>query len=107
MPLASSTVGNLSAWFDFELTMNTHVKTLCSVAYFHLHNLRRIRKYLLQETCAQLVRAFLASRIHCCNSLLHGVPAKHIDKIQHLQNKAAQIIFRQTAKVLPYLSVTF
>ena len=38
MPLASSTVGNLSAWFDFELTMNTHVKTLCSVAYFHLHN---------------------------------------------------------------------
>ena len=43
VPLTSSAVRNLGAWFDPELTMNTHVNKLCSAAYFHLYNLRRIR----------------------------------------------------------------
>ena len=92
--LASSAVKNLGAWFDSELTMNTHVNKLCSAAYFHLYNLRRIRKYLSQETCEQLVHAFITSRIDYCNSLLYGLPAKQLDKIQRVQNTAARIIFR-------------
>ena len=43
VPLASSAVRNLGAWFDSEFTMNTHVNKLCSAAYFHLYNLRRMR----------------------------------------------------------------
>ena len=74
--------------------MNTHVNKLCSAAYFHLYNLRRIRKYLRQKTCEQLVHAFVTSRIDYCNSLLYGLPAKQLDKIQRVQNKAARIIFR-------------
>ena len=70
--LASSAVRNLGSWFDSELTMNTHVNKLCSAAYFHLYNLRRIRKYLSQETYEQLVHAFITSRIDYCNSLLYG-----------------------------------
>ena len=94
VPLASSAVRNLGAWFDSELTMNTHVNKLYSAAYFHLYNLRRIRKYLSQETCEQLVHAFITSRIDYCNSLLHGLPAKQLEKIQRVQNTAARIIFR-------------
>ena len=74
--------------------MNTHVNKLCSAAYFHLYNLRRMRKYLSQETCEQLVHAFITSRIDYCNSLLYGLPAKQLDKIQRVQNTAARIIFR-------------
>ena len=94
VPLASSAVRNLGAWFDSELTMNTHVNELCSAAYFHLYNLRRIRKYLSQETCEQLVHAFITSRIDYCYSLLYGLPAKQRDKIQRVKNTAARIIFR-------------
>ena len=94
MPLISSAVRNLDAWFDPELTMNTHENKLCSAAYFHLYNLRRIRKYLTQQTCEQLVHAFVTSRIDYCNSLLYGLPAKQLDKIQRVQNTAARIIFR-------------
>ena len=94
VPLASSAVRNLGAWFDPELTMNTHFNKLCSAAYFHLYNLRRIRRYLSQETCEQLVHAFITSRIDYCNSLLYGLPAKQLDKIQRVQNTAARIIFR-------------
>ena len=94
VPLTSSAVRNLGAWFDPELTMNTHVNKLCSAAYFHLYNLRRIRKYLTQQTCEKLVHAFVTSRIDYCNSLLYGLPAKQLDKIQRVQNTAARIIFR-------------
>ena len=94
MPLTSSAVRNLGAWFDPELTMNTHVNKLCSAAYFHLYNLRRIRKYLTQQTCEKLVHAFVTSRIDYCNSLLYGLPAKQLNKIQRVQNTAARIIFR-------------
>ena len=94
VPLASSAVRNLGSFFDSELTMNTHVNKLCSAAYFHLYNLRRIRKYLSQETYEQLVHAFITSRIDYCNSLLYGLPAKQLDKIQRVQNTAAGIIFR-------------
>ena len=73
VPLASSAVRSLGAWFDSELTMNTHVNKLCSATYFHLYNLRRIRKYLSQETYEQLVHAFITSRIDYCNSLLYGL----------------------------------
>ena len=74
--------------------MNTHVNKLCSAAYFHLYNFKRIRKYLTQQTCEQLVHAFVTSRIDYCNSLLYGLPAKQLDKIQRVQNTAARIIFR-------------
>ena len=51
----ASSVRNLDVWFKSELTMNTHVNKLCSAAYFHLCNVKRIRKYLAQETCMKPV----------------------------------------------------
>ena len=105
VPLASSTVRNLGAWFDSELTMNTHINKLCSAAYFHLYNLRHIWKYLSQETCEQLVHTFITSRIDYCNSLLYGLPAKQLDKIQRVQNTTTRIIFRlpKVCRITPSL----
>ena len=40
------------------------------------------------------MHAFVTSRIDYCNSLLCGLPAKQLDKIQRVQNTAARIIFR-------------
>ena len=37
---------NLGSWFDEQLTMSTHISKLCGVAFYHLHNIKRIRKYL-------------------------------------------------------------
>lgn len=88
-----TSVRNLGAWFDSQLTMNTHVNKVCSVAYFHLYNIKRIRKYLSQDTTEKLVHAFFSSRIDYCNSLLYGLPAKQLDKLQRVQNIAARIIF--------------
>ena len=35
---------NLGSWFDEQLTMSTHISKLCGVAFYHLHNIKRVRK---------------------------------------------------------------
>ena len=49
---AASKVRNLGCWFDDQLKMDTHINNICRSAFFHLYNIRRIRKYLSSD-CAQ------------------------------------------------------
>ena len=41
---AASKVRNLGCWFDDQLKMDTHINNICRSAFFHLYNIRRIRK---------------------------------------------------------------
>ena len=68
-------VRNLGSWFDSQLSMSTHISKLCSSAFFHLHNISRIRKFLSPVETKSLVHAFVTSRVDYCNSLLYGLPA--------------------------------
>ena len=90
----SITVKNLGVWLDSSLTMNTHINKTCSIAFYHLYNLRRIRKYLSKESTEILIHALISSRIDYCNSLYYGLPAYQIHKIQRVQNAAARLIFK-------------
>ena len=85
-------VRNLGSWFDSQLTMSSHISKLCSVAFYHLYNIRRIRKYLSQEATATLVHAFITSRTDYCNSLLYGLPDNQLVKIQRVLNAAARLV---------------
>ena len=46
---ASTSVSNLGSYFDTNFTMAIHVTKTCSAAFFHLHNIRQIRKFLSHE----------------------------------------------------------
>ena len=72
--------------------METHVSKVCSAAFYFLHNLRRIRKYLSEQTTKTLVHALITSRLDYCNSLLYGMPQSLIDRLQRVQNAAARLI---------------
>ena len=37
---------NLGSGCDEQLTVSTHISKLCGFAFYHLHNIKRIRKYL-------------------------------------------------------------
>ena len=77
-------VRNLGSWFDSQLSMSTHISSLCSSAFFHLHNISRIRKLLSPVETKSLVHAFVTSRVEYCNSLLYGLPASQLNKVQRV-----------------------
>ena len=87
-----SVVRNLGSWFDSQLTMCSHVSKLCSVAFYRLYNIRRIRKYLSQEATGTSVDAFIMSRIDYCNSPLYGFPNSRLAKIQRVLNVSVRLV---------------
>ena len=83
---------NLGCWFDSQMNLNTHITKCCNASFYHLFNIRRIRKFLNKETAQILVNAFITSRLDYCNSLLYGLPATHLNKLQRVQNASARLI---------------
>ena len=77
---------NLGSWFDEQLTMSTHISKLCGVAFYHLRNIKRIRKYLPRKSAEMLIHAFITSRVDYCNSLLYGLPNYQLNKLQRVLN---------------------
>ena len=83
---------NLGSWFDSQLSMSTHISKLCSSAFFHLHNISRIRKFLSPVETKSLVHAFFTSGVDYCNSLLYGLPASQLNNVQRVLNTAARLV---------------
>ena len=71
--------------------MYTHISKLCSPAFFHLHNISRIRKFLSPVETESLVHAFVTSRVDYCNSLLYGLPTSQ-PEVQRVLNTAARLV---------------
>ena len=59
---------------------------------YHLHNIRRIEKYLSRDSLLTLIHAFIISRLDYCNGLLYGLPNSQIVKLQRVQNAAARLV---------------
>jgi hypothetical protein len=76
--------------FDCKHDDSYHKIKVCKACFFHLHNIRRIKKYLSRDNLLILVHAFITSRLDYCNSLFYGLPGKRISKLQRVQNAAAR-----------------
>ena len=72
--------------------MTDHINKACNAAFYHLNNLRCIKKYLSRDSLITLVHAFITSRLDYCNGLLFGLPKAQIAKLQRVQNAAARLI---------------
>ena len=70
--------------------MSQHVHSVCQTGYYHLRNIARIRRYFTLDATKTLVLALVTSRLDYCNSLLYGLPANHLAKMQHLNNVCAR-----------------
>ena len=89
----SNVVTNLGVQFDRELTFSPQINSICSSAFRFLRNLASIRKYLSKNNLRILVQSIIVSRIDNCNSLLYGVLALNLNKLQKLQNACARLIY--------------
>ena len=101
-------VKNLGVIFDSDNSFDNHVAKICRACYYHLRDLRRIRKFLSDETAILLANAMVSSRLDYCNSLLYGVSKSNIAKLQRVQNALCCIIFRldKMTHVPPFLKKT-
>ena len=90
----SATVNDLGVVFDSEGTMSAHVSNLCKKASFALWKIGKIRSLLDSNVTQRLVHAFVTSRLDCCDSLLFGIHANEISKIQSIQNSAARLVMQ-------------
>lgn len=88
----STQVRNLGVVFDSTMAMDRHVANICRAAYFHLHRIGRIRRYLDQHSAKQLVHALVISRLDSCNGLLSGLPSALLQQLQRVQNACARVI---------------
>ena len=105
-------------WIDELLHLfiwSQNINRTISAAFYHLYNIRRIRKYLTKECTEALIHAFISSRLDYCNSLLFGVPDCHLHKLQRVQNAAARLVVLESRfchitpllKSLHWLSVKY
>ena len=83
---------NIGATFDCNMSFVQHVDDICKSSWYHLHNIRRIRKYLTDKATKTLIHAFITARLDNLNSLLFGLPQKQIQRLQRIQNCAARTI---------------
>ena len=85
-------VRNLGTWFDNHLGMKTAINKTCQSGLCHLHNMGRIESFLSFEDRKSIVQAIVMSRVDYCNSLLYGVAATNLSKLQRVQNAAVRLV---------------
>ena len=85
-------VRNLGSWFDLNFSMSTHISKSCGAAFYWLHNIKRISRFIGKEKLEMVLHAFVTSTIDYCNGLLYGLPDCRIVKLQRVQNPAARLL---------------
>ena len=75
------------------MKMENQIQSICQSVNFHLRSINSVRDSLTDEATMLLVHALIISKLDYCNSLLHGLPDKLINRLQRLQNIAARIVY--------------
>jgi len=96
-------VRDLGVQLDTELSMKTHVSKVASSCFYQLRRLRQITRLVGQEVAAQLVSAFILSRLDYCNSVLAGLLRCTTEPLQRVLNAAAGLNLRPRDQVTPAL----
>ena len=74
------------------LTFGPHIRRLPGRCFYHLRQIRIVRKSLTHEAAKTMVHAFITSRIDYCDSVLYGASTVHMWPLQNVLNAAARPI---------------
>ena len=103
----SCSAKNLGVVFSHTMDTKDHVKAVVSAASFAIYKIGQLAKYLDRKSIERLVHAFVSSRLDSCNSLLYGLPACEIEKLQRIQNAAARLLLHAVVNTtISHLSCT-
>ena len=88
----SSTVRDLGAYIDSGMSYTDHVTRLTRTCFFHIRQLRSIRRSLTVDSSHTLVRALILTRLDYCNGLLGGAPKCLLSPLTRVLRAAARLI---------------
>ena len=87
------TVRNLGVFIDADLVMRSHVTRVVAQCFAVLRQLRLISRLLSSSTLKTVVVALVLSRLDYANSVLTGLPAYLVKRLQSVLNAAARLIY--------------
>ena len=90
----SDSVRNLGVIFDSDFSFHKHVSEICKSCFYHIRDLRRIRRHIPISTAKTISNALISSRLDYCNSLLNNIAKQDLSKRQRMQNCLARVVLR-------------
>jgi len=84
----------LGAVLDSRISLSQHTKGVSKSCFCHIRTLKQIRGSL--DDAALFAAALVSSRLDYANSILYGIPAKHISRLQRTQNTLARRVVTGT-----------
>ncbi len=83
---------NLGIIFDSNLSFDSQISSVSRACYFHIRDLRRIRRTLDSDTARIVATSLVQSKLDYCNSLYHGLPKSQLNRLQAIQNSLARCV---------------
>ena len=92
---------NLGMIIDSVLNFQEQIEKLVKSCFMTIRKLSKVKYYLSQMQLQTLVSSLIFSKLDYCNSLYYGLPEYTIKKLQHVQNCAARLVWKNK---IPYNS---
>jgi len=90
----SDTVRNIGVTIDSDFNFRKLISLTYRCCFYHIHNLRRIRRYISLSVAKTIITALVTSRLYYCNSFLYNVASKDILKLHYAQKCLARVVTR-------------
>jgi len=90
----SSVVTCLWVQFDSHLTFTPHVQGIARHCFYHLQQLRSVRRSLTTDSAKTLI-SLIASRLDYCNSVLYQINTTATKTLRSVLHSAARLIVRK------------
>ena len=95
---ASLTGTNLGVVLDHNLTIAYKVPKIVKIFTYKKRLINIIRDTPSVHVVERVVNAIATSNLYYCNSLLHGITAVLLRRIQKVQNTASRLILRRNRR---------
>ena len=84
------TVRNIGVVFDCDFPQ--HIYQACKSCFYHIRDLRRIRRHISLYTAKTISTTLISSRLDYCNSVLNNIAKSDLAKFQRVQNCLARVV---------------
>ena len=98
----STSAKYLGVLFDSSLNFRKHISQIFRAYFYHIRDLRRIRKSLSLDLAKQIAVTLVGSKLDYCNSLFHNMPEKDIARLQSVQNCLTRVVTNASRLVVPF-----